>query len=214
MVLDGGRRRELLTWAADGGIVIEDDYDAEHRYDRPPTPALHPMAREQICYAGSVSKLLAPALRVGWLVVPTRYRDAIVAAKRDADLGNPVLTQLVLAAMFDTGDLERHLRLVRRRHRRRRDAMVAAIGEHLPSAQIHGAAAGLHLMITFAGADQTADVAFARAALTAGVKVHPLSWHRQLPGPGGLVLGYAASSSTEIADGIRILGGLLGERKV
>ena len=160
-----------------------------------------------------MSKLLAPALRVGWLVVPARYRDAIVAAKRDADLGNPMLTQLVLARMFDTGDLERHLRLVRRRHRRRRDAMVAAIGEHLPSVRIHGAAAGLHLMITFGGADRTVDIGIAHAALAAGVKVHPLSWHRQLPGPSGLVLGYAASSSTEIADGIRTLGGLIRDRR-
>jgi GntR family transcriptional regulator/MocR family aminotransferase len=209
VVLDGGRRRELLTWAAAGGIVIEDDYDAEHRYDRPPTPALYSMGGEQICYAGSVSKLLAPALRVGWLVVPARYRNAVVAAKRDTDLGNPALTQLVLARMFDTGDLERHLRLVRRRHRRRRDAMVAAIGEHLPSARVHGAAAGLHLSITFTGGDGLSDVDIAVAALAAGVKVHPLSWHRQLPGPPGLVLGYAASSISEITDGIEILGGLI-----
>ena len=209
VVLDGARRRELLDWAAAGGIVIEDDYDAEHRYDRPPTPALHAMSGGQICYAGSVSKLLAPALRVGWLVVPAGYREAVVAAKRDADLGNPLLTQLVLARMFDTGDLERHLRLVRRRHRRRRDAMVAAIGEHLPSARVHGAAAGLHLTITFAGRDDGSDVDIAVAALAAGVKVHPLSWHRQRPGPGGLVLGYAASSTSEITDGIRILGALV-----
>jgi GntR family transcriptional regulator/MocR family aminotransferase len=111
--------------------------------------------------------------------------------------------------MFDTGDLERHLRLVRRRHRRRRDAMVAAIGEHLPSARVHGAAAGLHLSITFTGGDGLSDVDIAVAALAAGVKVHPLSWHRQLPGPPGLVLGYAASSISEITDGIEILGGLI-----
>ena len=76
VVLDGARRRDLLAWAAAGGIVIEDDYDAEHRYDRPPTPALHSLGGVQICYAGSVSKLLAPALRVGWLVVPAQYREA------------------------------------------------------------------------------------------------------------------------------------------
>jgi GntR family transcriptional regulator/MocR family aminotransferase len=172
------------------------------------------MGGEQICYAGSVSKLLAPALRVGWLVVPARYRNAIVTAKRETDLGNPVLTQLVLARMFDTGDLERHLRLVRRRHRRRRDAMVAAIREYLPSARIHGAAAGLHLMITFPSLGERADVDIAGAALATGVKVHPLSWHRQLPGPDGLVLGYAASSSTEIVDGIRILAGLVDGGKL
>lgn len=209
VVLDGGRRRELLAWAADGGLIIEDDYDAEHRYDRPPTPALHSMLTEQICYSGSVSKLLAPALRVGWLVVPDRLRGAIVAAKRETDLGNPVLAQLVLARMFDSGDMERHLRLVRRRHRRRRDAMVTAIREHLPTALIHGAAAGLHLTITFPGDRQFSDLEVAAAALDAGVKIHPLSWHRQLPGPTGLVLGYAASSPTEIAEGVSTVASVL-----
>jgi len=208
VVLDGGRRRELLDWTAAGGLIIEDDYDAEHRYDRPPTPALFTMLGDQVCYAGSVSKLLAPALRVGWLVVPARFRSAMIAAKRETDLGNAVLTQLVLARMLDNGDLERHLRLVRRRHRRRRDAMVTAIGRHLPSARIHGAAAGLHLTITFDD-ERTDDVALATAALGAGVKVHPLSWHRQRPGPAGLVLGYAASSESEITDGIAVLGTLV-----
>jgi GntR family transcriptional regulator/MocR family aminotransferase len=213
VVLGGDRRREIHSWAATGGLIIEDDYDAEHRYDRPPTPALHSMIAEQVCYAGSVSKLLAPALRVGWLVVPDRYREAIVAAKRETDLGNAVLTQLVLARMFDTGDLERHLRLVRRRHRRRRDAMVAAIGEHLPAARIHGAAAGLHLTITFPGGDSTSDAGLATAALDAGVKVHPLSWHRQRPGAAGLVLGYAASTASEIADGVKLLASVVADAR-
>jgi GntR family transcriptional regulator/MocR family aminotransferase len=132
----------------------------------------------------------------------------VIAAKRETDLGNAVLTQLVLARMLDNGDLERHLRLVRRRHRRRRDAMVTAIRRHLPSARIHGAAAGLHLTITF-DEERTDDVALATAALGAGVKVHPLSWHRQRPGPAGLVLGYAASSESEITDGIAVLGSLV-----
>jgi len=212
VVLDGARRRQLLEWTADGGLIIEDDYDAEHRYDRPPTPALQSMLANQVCYAGSVSKLLAPALRVGWMVVPPRYHDAIVTAKRETDLGNAMLAQLVLARMFDSGEMERHLRLVRRRHRARRDAMVAAIGDRLPSARVHGAAAGLHLMITFDWDDALSDVELAGAALAAGVKVHPLSWHRQLPGPAGLVLGYAASSRTDIVDGITTLGAIVGRR--
>ena len=113
-MLGGGRRRELMRWAADGGVIVEDDYDAEHRYDRAPVPALRSMLPEQVCYTGSVSKLLAPALRVGWLLAPPRYRDALVAAKRFADLGNAVLPQLVLARLMETGELERQLRVVRR----------------------------------------------------------------------------------------------------
>ncbi|MGW0390645.1 MocR-like pyridoxine biosynthesis transcription factor PdxR [Streptomyces sp. NPDC003042] len=205
VVLDGERRRELLAWAGAGGLVVEDDYDAEHRYDRAPVPALRALLPEQVCYAGSVSKLLAPALRLGWLLVPRRLRDPVVAAKRYADLGNPVLAQLVLARLMDSGELERQLRFVRRRHRRRRDAMLRAIDAELPGARIHGAAAGLHLMVTFDGADFP-DTALATAALALGVKAHPLSWHRLRPGPPGLILGYAAGAVGEIEEGVALLG--------
>ncbi|RSM41486.1 PLP-dependent aminotransferase family protein [Amycolatopsis balhimycina DSM 5908] len=206
VVLGGERRRDLMRWAADGGIVVEDDYDAEHRYDRAPVPAVRSMLPE-VCYLGSVSKLLAPALRIGWLLAPPRFRDDLVAAKRFADLGNGVLPQLVLARLMETGELERQLRVVRARHRRRRDAMIRALAESLPSAVVHGAAAGLHLTITFGG--EVDDVALAAAALADGVKVQPLSWHRQLPGSPGLVLGYAARTATEISEGVALLGKLL-----
>lgn len=207
VVLDGERRRDLLSWAAEGGVVIEDDYDAEHRYDRPPVPALRSLLPDGVCYAGSVSKLLAPALRVGWLLVPPDRLDAVVRAKRYADLGNGVLTQLVLARLMDSGELERHLRHVRLRHRRRRDAMLRAVRAGLPGARVHGAAAGLHLMVTF---DERGtglrDTDLAAAALARGVKVHPLSWHRLTPGPPGLVLGYAAGAAHDIEEGIAVVG--------
>ncbi|WP_443055426.1 MocR-like pyridoxine biosynthesis transcription factor PdxR [Streptomyces sp. NBC_00704] len=212
VVLDGERRRELLNWAAEGGVVIEDDYDAEHRYDRPPVPALRSLMSDGVCYAGSVSKLLAPALRVGWLLVPPDRLDAVVTAKRYADLGNGILTQLVLARLMDSGELERHLRHVRLRHRRRRDAMLRAVETHLPGARVHGAAAGLHLMVTF-GETGTGirDTDLAAAALARGVKAHPLSWHRICPGAPGLVLGYAAGAAHEIDEGIALIGEALNE---
>ncbi|MFJ9415200.1 PLP-dependent aminotransferase family protein [Streptomyces sp. NPDC101227] len=228
VVLGGRRRRELLAWAREGGLIVEDDYDAEHRYDRPPVPALRAMLAEHVCYAGSVSKLLAPALRVGWLLAPPRYRDALVEAKRFADLGNAVLPQHVLARLMESGELERRLRLLRTRHRRRRDAMIEAIRTHLPGAVVHGAAAGLHLTITFersaeGSAERSAtgatgaavpdlsgtvisDTVLAATALAAGVKAQPLSWHSQRPHPPGLVLGYAASSPAAIAEGVALLG--------
>jgi GntR family transcriptional regulator/MocR family aminotransferase len=207
VVLEGGRRRELMGWARDGGLIIEDDYDAEHRYDRPPVAALRSMVAEHVCYTGSVSKLLAPALRLGWVLPPPDYRAAILAAKRNADLGNAALPQLVLARLMESGELERQLRLLRRRHRRRRDAMIEAIGAHLPGAAVHGAAAGLHLMITFAAS--FADTELAAAALGRGVKVQPLSWHRQRSGPPGLVLGYAASTPADISEGVATIGDIL-----
>lgn len=218
VVLDGERRRQLLGWAAAGGVVIEDDYDAEHRYDRAPVPALRALLPDAVCYTGSVSKLLAPALRLGWLLVPPRRLDAVIEAKRYADLGNPVLAQLVLARLMASGELERHLRFVRRRHRTRRDAMLRAIAAELPGARVHGAAAGLHLMVTFDGADGAVgsegaggidDRALAAAALDLGVKAHPLSWHRLAPGPAGLVLGYAAGSVGEIEEGVAAIAAAL-----
>jgi GntR family transcriptional regulator/MocR family aminotransferase len=195
-------------------------------------PALRAALPGQVCYAGSISKLLAPALRVGWILAPARYHDALVTAKRDADLGNAILPQLVLAELMSSGQLERHLRFLRRRHVRRRDAMIGAVGIHLPGARVHGAAAGLHLTLTFdrlsggAGLSGTglsgtglsgtgrsgtglSDIDLAAAALDRGVKTQPLSWHRQRPGRPGLVLGYAASTPAEIHDGIAVLGSIL-----
>ncbi|NYI87196.1 DNA-binding transcriptional MocR family regulator [Amycolatopsis endophytica] len=200
VVLGGERRRELMRW---DGLIVEDDYDAEHRYDRPPVPALRAMLPERVVYAGSISKLLAPALRIGWMLVPARYQRDLVDAKRYADLGNAVLPQLVLGYLMASGELERHLRFLRRRHRQRRDAMIAALSRHLPDARVHGAAAGLHLMITFDA--RLSDVDLAVAVLAEGVKVQPLSWHRQLPGEPGLVLGYGARSPGEIEEGVRII---------
>ncbi|MFI9817423.1 MocR-like pyridoxine biosynthesis transcription factor PdxR [Saccharothrix variisporea] len=197
VVLTPDRRRELDRW---GGLVVEDDYDAEHRYDRPPVPALKAALPDRVCYAGSVSKLLAPALRTGWLLVPARHREAVVAAKRFADLGSTALPQLVLAELMDSGELEKHLRLLRRRHVRRRDAMTRAIADHLPGARVHGVAAGLYLTVTFP--DDVPDTDLAAAALDLGVKAQPLSWHAQRPTRPGLVLGYAANPGSVLTEGI------------
>ncbi|PNV36723.1 GntR family transcriptional regulator [Streptomyces sp. DH-12] len=204
VVTSGERRRELLRWAADGGLILEDDYDAEHRYDRPPVPALRSLLTDRLCYMGSVSKLLAPALRIGWLLPPRRHLEALTDAKRFTDLGSAVLPQLVLARLMETGHLERHLRLLRARHVRRRDAVIAAVHAHLPGAVVHGAAAGLHLTVTYA--PDVPDTELAAAALALGVKCHPLSWHRQLPGRPGLVLGYAADPPGTLAEGVALLG--------
>lgn len=204
VVTSGERRRELLRWAADGGLILEDDYDAEHRYDRPPVPALRSLLADRLCYMGSVSKLLAPALRIGWVLPPRRHLDALTDAKRFTDLGSAVLPQLVLARLMETGQLERHLRLLRARHVRRRDAVIAAVRAHLPGATVHGAAAGLHLTVTYA--PDVPDTELAAAALALGVKCHPLSWHRQLPGRPGLVLGYAADPPGTLTEGVALLG--------
>lgn len=207
VVLAPERRRQLRDWALAGGLVVEDDYDAEHRYDRPPVPAVAGLCPEQVVYTGSVSKSLAPAMRIGWLVPPPDRLDELIERKRHSDLGNPMLPQLALASMMTSGALERHLRAVRRRHRERRDVMAGELARLVPQARIHGIAAGLHLTITLP--DGTDDLAIAAAALRIGVRVHPLPWHRQVPGAPGLVLGYAANRPEAIRQAIERLAALI-----
>jgi len=204
VVLAPDRRRELVGWAAAGGLVIEDDYDAEHRYDRPPVPALQASAPDRIAFAGSTSKTLAPGMRLGWLIPPRWLRADLAAAKHGSDLGSPALPQLVLAKLIASGELERHIRLVRQRQRARRNALLAALREYLPRARIQGVAAGLHLLVTLPDlGDQLDDAALASRIEATGVLVHPLSMHRVAPGPPGLVLGYAAHAPGQLHEAAR-----------
>ncbi|AEV82824.1 GntR family transcriptional regulator [Actinoplanes sp. SE50] len=201
VVLAPERRRELLAW---GGLIVEDDYDAEHRYDRAPVAALQGSAPERVAYLGSVSKSLAPGMRLGWLIAPRRMQAGLLAAKHASDLGSSALPQLVLAELIATGDYERHLRTVRARQRARRDALLAGLRAHLPRARVRGVAAGLHLLVELpAGTD---DVAAAERIRETGVLVHPLTWHRLLPGPPGLVIGYAGHTPDRLLDGAARIG--------
>jgi GntR family transcriptional regulator/MocR family aminotransferase len=201
VVLAPERRQQLLDWAAGGRLIIEDDYDAEYRYDRAPVPALQASAPELIAYTGSTSKALAPGMRLGWLVAPRRLHADLVTAKHASDLGSPALPQLILAQLIATGELERHTRLARKRQRSRRDALLAALREQLPAVRVQGVAAGLHLLITFPRSlGEIDDAALAGRLQAAGVLVHPLSMHCQRPGPPGLVLGYAAHSPGQLRE--------------
>ena len=193
VVLAAGRRAALVAWARrTGGLIIEDDYDAEYRYDREPVGALQGLAPDVVAYAGSASKTLAPALRIGWLLVPDRLARAVAKAKDDADHGSPVLEQLVLADLLRRGDVDRHLRRTRRRYRARRDALVAALAEHLPEVAVSGAAAGLHVV---AGLPPRAnEAAVADSARARGIALHALHTDCTAIAPAGpaLLLGYAA----------------------
>ena len=167
VVLSPARRLALLDWAAAvDGLVVEDDYDAEHRYDRAPVAAVQASAPDRVAYTGSTSKSLAPGMRLGWLVAPRGMQADLLAAKHASDLGNPALPQLVLA--------------------------------HLPEAEVHGVAAGLHLLITLPW--QVDATVLAERGAAACVRVQPLSWHRQRPGVPGLVLGYAAHTPDRLTE--------------
>lgn len=213
VVLSPQRRRELVAWAdATGGLVIEDDYDSEYRYDRAPVRALHAMAPERIVHISSLSKVLAPALRLGWMIAPTGLHDDLVRKRWAIDLGSPALPQLALADLIESGALERHLRILRLRHRERRDAAVEAITRYLPGCRIDGIAAGLHLVVELP--DHTDDRALADAAAHEGIAVQPLSRHRFVAGAPGVVIGYGPHPPARLAAAIRALGRVAGLRPV
>ncbi len=164
-------------------------------------PALHAAAPDRVAHAGSTSKSLAPGLRLGWMVPPPRLGAAVVEAKHASDLGSPAVPQLVLAHLLATGEYDRHLRLVRTRQRRRRDAVLAALRKHLPPARVTGVAAGLHLVVLLPGG--TDDAGAAARIRAAGLGVQPLSYHRIAPGPPGLVLGHAAHPPDRLREAVR-----------
>jgi GntR family transcriptional regulator/MocR family aminotransferase len=137
----------VLNWAERrGALVVEDDYDAEYRYDRQPVGAMQGLAPQRVVYAGTASKTLAPGMRLGWLVLPRDLVDDVAAAKVLADRGSSALEQLALADFLDRGEFDRHLRRLRPVYRRRRDALLAALAERLPDLEPAGIAAGLHLV--------------------------------------------------------------------
>ncbi|WP_244367372.1 MocR-like pyridoxine biosynthesis transcription factor PdxR [Micromonospora echinofusca] len=209
VVLGPDRRTALLDWArSTGGLIIEDDYDAEFRYDRDPVGCLQGLAPDAVAHLGSVSKALAPGLRLGWLAVPPVLRPAVLAGKFAADLGGPALEQLAFAELLASGGYDRHLRRARRTYRARRDALVGALHRYLPGARVTGIAAGLHLVLELpAGTDDTALAAAARAAGLGPVPLAELRLTRS--GPPGLVLGYAAHSAAELESAVAVLAGLL-----
>jgi GntR family transcriptional regulator/MocR family aminotransferase len=206
------RRAALLAWAGENsGLIIEDDYDAEYRYDRAPLGAMQGLASDRVVYLGTVSKTLAPALRLGWLVLPPRLVEKVVAQKLLADHGCPTIDQLALARLIESGAYDRHLRQARRRYRARRDALVEAVGRHLPDARVTGLAAGLHVLVRLGR--EVDGMKLMQDAARRSVGVYPLGYaHMQVRAvDDGLVLGYANLAEPAIEEGIRRLGEVLEE---
>jgi GntR family transcriptional regulator/MocR family aminotransferase len=208
VVLAPDRRAALLEWAGrTGAVVIEDDYDAEYRYDRAPVGAMQGLDPGSVVYCGSVSKTLAPGLRLGWLVVPERLVAAVAEEKAADDLGTPIVEQLALADFVSRGDLDRHLRASRLEYRRRRDALIAVLADAIPAANVGGIAAGLHLALYLPdGVDEARVLA---SALARGVGVQGLSEHRTAPGPPALLLGYGRIALPAIEPAVRELAAVV-----
>ncbi len=210
VVLAPSRRAELIDWAvARDAYVIEDDYDAEYRYDRPPVGAMQGLDPDRVIYVGSVSKTLAPALRIGWLVAPPALFEPILFEKSNDDKGTPLLEQLALAILLERGEVDRHVRRTRLAYRRRRDVLVEALARHLPEARPDGVAAGLHVLLWLP--EHLDDRAVVAAAARRGVAAASLSEHCVVPGDPALILGYSQVAEGAIEAGVRELAAAIRE---
>ncbi|MEW2516953.1 PLP-dependent aminotransferase family protein [Actinacidiphila alni] len=205
------RRRALLTdWARTvGGLVVEDDYDGDFRYDRAPVGALQGLAPGHVAYTGSVSKTLAPGLRLGWLVAPPDIVAEAARRKRTMDLGNPVTEQAALADFIAGGHYDRHLRRCQRLYRRRRDILTGALAERFPGATVTGIAAGLHAIVSLPPR-YGPEPRLLAAATSAGITLRPLSDYRHSPTPAtasriDLVMGYAHLPPEAISRAVGLL---------
>jgi GntR family transcriptional regulator/MocR family aminotransferase len=194
-------RAALAAW---GGLVIEDDYDAEYRYDREPIGALQGLAPDRVAYAGTASKTLAPGLRLGWLILPPWLVEPMAEAKLMDDRGSPVFDQLAFADFVARGEFDRHLRRMRPRYRMLRDTLVERLAARLPELKPVGVSAGLHVM-TWLPPDLAEDDLRA-AGLERGLGVYGLApyWVGG-NGPAGLVFGYGSLTRVEVVEGIDLL---------
>ncbi|WP_323095351.1 PLP-dependent aminotransferase family protein [Intrasporangium sp. YIM S08009] len=203
VVLTPGRRHDLLAWARRlDAVIVEDEYDSEFRYDREPVGSLQGLDPHRVVAIGTVSKSLAPALRLGWVILPPWLVDPVAAVRRTVDRGTPTLDQLALAVLVESGRYDRHLRRMRAEYARRREALVAAIDAHAPEIRLTGLAAGFHAVAHLPeGSPEERVVARARER---GVGVHGMSRYRSTGAttPGQLVIGFGNTGTRAIAEGI------------
>jgi GntR family transcriptional regulator / MocR family aminotransferase len=202
-VLSPQRRDRLLAWARErNALIIEDDYDAEFRYDGPASGALQGQAAEHTLYVGTASKTLTPALRLGWILAPASMAAALAALKRRVDRGASAIEQIALAEFIEHGDLDRHLRHMRLVYRQRRDAVLAALARHRFEHRAHGIRAGLHLMIELPR--DVDEFELVRQAQLQSVRLFAGRgfWSQPQAAPPALVLGYGAIELEDIDEGI------------
>ncbi|MCZ0755003.1 MocR-like pyridoxine biosynthesis transcription factor PdxR [Anoxybacillus sp. J5B_2022] len=212
MVLPIGKRQRLLKWAEKiDGFIIEDDYDSEFRYEGKPIPALKALdTQERVIYIGTFSKVLTPAIRVCYMVLPVRLLETF--RKKFSCYNQPVATivQKALALFMERGHLERHIRKMRNVYAKKRQALIAAIDENFgPNAIIIGEKAGLHLLVRF---PHVTDVSgFVERAKHEGISIYSAAkyWFDPTTSPlPYILLGFGGMSEHEIKEGVRLLRGL------
>ncbi|MBV8219523.1 MAG: PLP-dependent aminotransferase family protein [Solirubrobacterales bacterium] len=204
------RRQALVAWAKNrGATIIEDDYDAEFRYDRDPVGALQGLAPDRVALIGTVSKSLAPALRLGWIACPDRLLEPVMEDKRVSDRGSPTLEQLALATMIESGRYDRHLRRMREVYGRRRDRLVGALAEDAPHVALHGLAAGFHAVASLR--EDADEAAVVEAARERSIGLYAMGDYRlgRSSGRPQLVLGFGNLSESAIARGVETIADLL-----
>jgi GntR family transcriptional regulator/MocR family aminotransferase len=194
MTMSPERRAAVLDWADETrGWIVEDDYDGEFRFDREPIGALQSRRPSRVVYAGSTSKTLGPAVRLGWIACPPILLDALTEAKRRSRQTSAV-DQLALCRLLETGGYDTHLRTVRRAYHRRRDLLLEAVATHLPHASVRGVAAGLHAILELPPA--ISETSATNQLRKASIGVHGLAQYlRSAAGPPALVIGYATESN-------------------
>lgn len=207
-VLSAGRRLRLVRWLEQhDGYVLEDDYDAEFRYDQAPVGALQGLAADRVIYAGTASKTLAPALRIGWLVVPPELVRPMDAELRRWKEGSPRIEQDALAHLLETGAYDRHLRKMRRIYRDRRKHLLDCLAAELPELEIEGTAAGLHVTLRLPSELTRAD----EAQIVSGLREWGLAteglgrYSLTAEGPRRLFVGYGRITDSAIASSVRLL---------
>ncbi|MGX5828226.1 MocR-like pyridoxine biosynthesis transcription factor PdxR [Mesorhizobium sp. 43Arga] len=207
-VLSANRRQRLVRWLEQhDGYVLEDDYDAEFRYDQAPVGALQGLAVDRVIYAGTASKTLAPALRIGWLVVPPELVRHMDAELRRWKEGSPRIEQDALAHLLQTGAYDRHLRKMRRIYRDRRKHLLDCLAAELPELEIEGTAAGLHVTLRLPSELTRAD----EAEIVSGLRERGLAteglgrYSLAAEGPRRLFVGYGRITDGAIASGVRLL---------
>ena len=205
VVLAPERRARILAWAErTGAIVIEDDFDSEFRYDRPPVGSLQGLMPERVVYCGTASKTLAPTLRLGWIVAPGELVRPLVDQVLYTIISPPRLEQLAFADFLLRGELDRHLRRMRLRYRRRRDVLVRALRRELPGVEVRGLAAGLYVEAVLPeGTDEARVVeeARARGVGLSGMREHCAEAVREP----ALLLGYAVASEPSLRRAVAVL---------
>jgi len=209
--MSAARRLQLLDWAqASGSWIIEDDYDSEYRYESQPIAALQGLDRDaRVVYIGTFSKVLFPALRVGYLVIPTDLVDRFSAVREAMDICPPALSSAVLADFIVEGHFARHLRRTSLLYRERRSALVEGLRRSLgPRLQVVGAEAGIHLV---ALCDRGGDRSISQRAAREGLWAMPLSTcYLGTPSHHGLVLGYGGTSVAEMPRAVQRLRRVIG----